>query len=535
MKNTRKNNQYTIDNIKEMSREELEFFCLNLSANNESINNELMRAREIIELFKKNNFGKSSEKINPDQLSLFDEAEVESDLTSIEPDIEEVVEVLTKKIKKKKSRKMDLAKLETTSIEYNLLDEERVCPECQGPLHHIKYQIRKELIYLPPRVEVKEYKQELCSCRNCQSNSEQTPMILAKAPKPLIKGSFASASLLANIINDKYDKAIPLYRQEVAFKRLGIDINRQNMSNWLINISENYFYRMYDYMHEQLLKLEHIGADETSVNVLHEDGKESKSKSYMWLYMSGRSEKKQIVLYDYQPNRNHIHASNFLKDYSGLLTSDGYKAYLNIAQASNVGCWAHARRYFIKSKDTIKPELFKGSQTAKFLELIAQLYRIEKKIKKFDYDKVKEYRIKEAKPIVDEIFENAHAYNNTGTIPNKFTEAITYLINQEEYLREYLNDGRLEIDNNYVEQMIRPFTIGRKNWLFMNTSRGARSSAVIYSLVNSAKLNKLKPFDYFNYILEILPNIDINDDEELEKLMPYSDLPEKLYEEKAKS
>lgn len=293
-----KNQREIKQNIQKMTREELENFAVSMHTKNEVLSQENTWYKEQIKLNQKKLFGQSSEKDNIDQISLFDEAEVESTLLNDESHITEV----KAHNRKKKTKMMNLDDLKNTTIEYTLSDDEKTCPKCQHKLHDMSKHIRKELIFIPPKVEVINHIEHIYSCRYCEKNDVETTIIKANGPEALIKGSIASSSLVANIINDKYVKSLPLYRQEVTYQRMGININRQNMSNWLIRVANSYFKPMNDYMYKQLISMEYISADETTVQVLHEPGKEASSQSYMWVYMSGRSEDKQLVLYNKRIN-----------------------------------------------------------------------------------------------------------------------------------------------------------------------------------------------------------------------------------------
>ena len=516
--------------LKKMSRAELEQKYIELATKNEALSQENQWYREQIKLQQKKLFGRTSEKENINQISLFDEAEIESTPLNDESNITEV-----KSCKRnKKTKKLSPDDLKQKTIDYTLSDDECICPKCGNKLHEMSTHVIKEIIFVEPKIEVINHVEHIYSCRYCENNDIEATIIKARGPEPLIKGSMASASLVANIINDKYVKALPLYRQEVSFKRMGININRQNMSNWLIRVAGGYFKPMIDYMYEQLLNMEYISADETPVQVLHEPGRKSSSgKSYMWVYMSGRSEEKQMVLYNYEESRRHEHAVNYLKKYKGTVLSDGYQAYDKIDDIVQAGCWAHTRRYFKEALELMpKGVKAEDTQTYKCYSMINKLFRIEKANKKLSYEELKEIRQKKELPVVNEFFELIHNLEGRVLPKTHFGKAVIYASNQEKKLRRYLEDGRIEISNNVTERAIKQFTIGRGNWLFMNTVRGAKASSWIYSLVESAKLNGLKPYDYINYLLSTLPGKDMSDRAILEEVMPWSKLPSKLYETK---
>lgn len=514
-------------NIQQMSREELEKSYMELHTRAEQLSQENNWYKEQVKMQQKKLFGQSSEKVSSDQISLFDEVEVESTPISDE------TQVVIQEHKRSKKKHHSTEHLKKTSIEYTLSEQERICPKCDHELHDMSKNIRQELIFIPSKVEIIEHVEHIYSCRHCETTDIEATIIKAEGPKPLLKGSKASASLVANIINDKYDKALPLYRQEIAFKRMGIILPRQNMSNWLIKIANQYFKPMIEHMYKELLQMEYIGADETTVQVLHEPGKAVSSKAYMWVYVAGRSEEKQLLLYNYEPSRAHHHAVDYLKEYSGILLSDGYQAYDKVEGVVQAGCWAHCRRKFKEALDLVpKGSDINGTQTNLCFTMINDLFKIEKQNKDKSYEELTTVRQKESLPIVDAFFDKVHELEKLALPKSHLGQAITYASNQEKKLRTYLSDGRIEISSNVVERAIRPFTLGRKNWLFMNSVKGATSSAYIYSLVESAKLNNLIPYEYFHYILTRLPTLDLTSKKDIESIMPYASLPKELYNTK---
>lgn len=514
-----------------MSREELELLCMNQHTQLEAKDQQLQWYQDQIKKQQKKLFGKSSEKTEYQQISLFDEAEVESTAIKVEPEIEEI----HYQRKKKGKHHKDSKDLPTRTIEYTLSEEEQVCSTCGHELHVMSKNIRKELVFIPAKVEIIEHVEPIYSCRHCETKGTEATIVVGKGPLPVLKGSYASASLLAHIINEKYERALPLYRQEVQFKRMQMEISRQTMSNWILKAATQYFEKLQTYMYEELLNMEYICGDETTVTVLHEPGKESVSNTaYMWVYKSGRSETKKIVLFNYEPSRQHIHAVEYLKDYHGILQTDGYKAYDQIEGATQVGCWAHARRYIDEALKLVpKTEDKKETISYQCYTLINRLFKIERDNKKEEYKDLEEIRKKEALPIIDELYEIVNEIDVESIPKSPIKKAMTYLKNQEEKLRRYIGDGRIEISNNGCENSIRPFVIGRKNWLFMNSVKGAKSSAAIYSMVETAKANGLKPYAYIEYLLKEVSQKDITNKEEVRAYMPWSlDLPEELYEKK---
>lgn len=476
---------------------------------------------EQLRLAKAKQFGKSSEKTEDvDQLGLFDEVENTSNKKESEPTVEEITYRRKKRVGKKDE---DISNLPTETIEYTLPEDEQVCPECCEDLHVMSKVVRKEIVLIPAQVKVVEHVQNIYACRNCEENNDYTPIVKAKAPKPLIKGSSASASIVAHIMNEKYVNATPLYRLEQDFYRKDFDLSRQTMSNWLIRCTQDYLAPLYELMKTYLLREEVLHADETVVQVLHEPGRKASTNSYQWLYRTSESSEFNIVLYDYQPTRSSSNPKKFLSGFKGYLHTDGYSGYNQISDVIVIGCLAHFRRYYIDALKAIPEEERKGTQAGVGLEYCNKLFEMDNKLIKnceeFDnhYEELHKMRLKFLKPLSDEFFAWANSIN---TLPKSaLGKAITYTKQQHQYFENFFLDGRLEITNNRAERSIKPFVIGRKNWLFSNTQKGATTSSIIYSIIETAKENNLKPFEYLKYIFETLPNIKTS---ELSKLLPWS-------------
>lgn len=320
---------------------------------------------------------------------------------------------------------------------------------------------------------------------------------------------------------------MPLYRQEQQLSRLGIELSRQTMANWVLNVADPWLKIIYDRLHVELLDRDILHADETTLQVLKEPGRSAETKSYMWLYRTGR-DGPPIVLYEYQTTRASKHPDRFLSGFKGYLQTDGYSAYGKLTGITLVGCWAHARRKFTEALKAL-PAAQKDKPVAASvgLEYCNRLFAIERQLKdvsdKERYDK----RLEKSKPLLDEFYIWLKKQKQQTLPKSTFGQAITYCLNQWDCLNSFLLDGRLEIDNNRAERSIKPFVIGRKNWLFTNTPRGARGSAIIYSVIETAKENNLKPYNYMFYLFEQLPNVDTGDQAAIDRLLPWSDtLPE---------
>ncbi len=476
---------------------------------------------EQFRLFQKQRYGVKSEKISSDQLSLFNDAEETSDMEE-EPATEEI----TYTRRKANRRKEELLKdLPVETIEYTLSEEERLCPYGHGPLEVIGKEITREIAIIPAKTYVIEHVQYKYACKVCEKEGNEdnkTPVMEAAKPKRAIPGSMASSSLIAYIIDQKYTNGMPLYRQEQQFKRNGLELTRQNLANWMIKAAELYEH-LYNRLHELLLEKDILMADETTVQVLHEPGRAPTTKSFMWLYRTGKYDN-PIVLYDYQETRAGDHPKEFLTGFKGYLQADGYSGYNKLDNIIRVGCLAHVRRGYIEALNAL-PKNAQSSRTLanKGVKFCNELYKIEQKIRDLSIEERLNIRLKLSKPILDDFSAWLKKQSKKVLPKSKLSEAINYTINQWDYIMNILLDGRLEIDNNRAERSIKPFVIGRKGWLFSNTPKGAKSSAIIYSIVETAKENKLKPFEYLKYLLDKLPNIDINDHSELDKLLPWSE------------
>jgi transposase len=437
---------------------------------------------------------------------------------------EPLLETVTYQRKKQKGqREAKLEGLPVETIEYHLPEADQVCPCCQGALHEMSKEIRKELKMIPAQVKVVEHVRHVYSCRQCEKEGIETPVITAPMPKPAAPGSLASPSILAYTMSQKYVDAMPLYRQEQQFARLGISLSRQTLANWMLHGANQWLQLLYDRMHTHLLQEEVLHADETTLQVLREPDRPAESKSYLWLYRTGWN-RTPIVLYDYQTTRGGEHPRNFLAEFQGYLHVDGYAGYHKVKDVTLVGCWSHARRKFDEALKALPKDKQQTAVVAhEGLQFCNQLFAIERDIKDESAEKRLEVRTKQSRPVVDAFSAWLRKQKSRVLPKSTLGLAITYCLNQKEKLEAFLKDGRLELDNNRSERSIKPFVIGRKNWLFSNTVRGAKASATIYSIIETAKENGLNPFPYLTYIFEALPQLlDPNDPEALDKFLPWS-------------
>jgi len=513
----------------EQKIQELQEMCALQEQQIAELTTKLKFYEEQFQLYKKSKFARSSEASDQKQLQIFNEAEKDSNLKAAEPELE----TITYKRKKQKGKREEQIKdLPVETIEYKLPAEEQICPCCQGPLHEMSVETRQELKIIPAQASIVKHQRSVYACRRCEQKETKTPVITAPMPKPPIKGSLASASAIAHIMTGKYADGMPLYRQEQSLKRLGIEISRQTMANWMVKSAQCWFEPFYQRLHQLLLKRDILYGDETPLQVLREDGRAAESKSYMWLYRTGPQE--AIVLYDYQTTRANKHPQRFLKDFTGYMHVDGYQGYNNLTGITLVGCWSHARRMYDKALSALPKEKQNSDVAArKGLDFCNRLFALERELKNLSAEERYHQRLKRGKPIIDE-FKKWLDYQKPRVLPKSaFGSAVDYCLNQWEKLNAYLSDGRLELDNNRAERSIKPFVIGRKNWLFSNKPCGAKASAMIYSLVETAKENGINPYMYLTFLLEQLPNIDVKDQDALDKLLPWSEsLPASCRKEK---
>jgi transposase len=468
-------------------------------------------------------FGASSEKIHPNQLelNLFNEVEMCATPQGQEPPMEKV---MYERRKSSGKREDDLSKLPIETVLYTLDESEQACGCCGGVLHEMTTETRSEIAIVPPQVKVMQHVRQVYACRHCERNELRTPIVTAPMPQPVYPGSLASPSAMAHVMCQKYVEGLPLYRQEQQFTRLGYSLSRQTMANWMIYGADQWLAPMVDAMKAHLLKQDALHADETTLQVLREPGKSAETTSYLWLYRTGRGVS-PAVLFDYQRTRGGEHPRNFLAGFKGYLHVDGYAGYHKVAGVTLVGCWAHARRKYDEALKVAPAEAKGNPETvaAQGLAYCNQLFTIERDLQGATPEERHAARQQRSRPVI-EAYQAWLKQQRSRTLPKSLTGmALAYSLNQWEKLTAFLRDGRLEIDNNRSERSIKPFVIGRKNWLFANTPRGAKASATIYSVIESAKENGLDPFRYLSYLFEQLPQLpNVQDPQSLEPFMPWS-------------
>ena len=539
-------NRPALDNLSP----EIQEYITCLEKNLEENSNRIKDLEIMLQNMQRMLFGKKSEKMVPqvpadagEQMSMFNEAEQDADSEVPDPLAVEEVEVAAHK-RKKTSRKELFGKFPVLTQDYLLDSPARNCDECGQPMDLIgKELVKEEYEFIPAHIEKHEFYRGVYMCKCCEhgapaclqcafaseemcakcKNRPRTILKKAQLPPeyryPFLKHSYASPSTVAQVIYAKYVQAIPLDRQVKDWERAQFPMSKATLCNWILEVDKYYGKVLVDYMHRQLLKSHVLHCDETPVQV---NGEENPSKCHMWVFRSGEHEKKQIVIFDYQPSRKGECASRFLDGYRDYFVSDGYPGYNRAGDTGiRCGCWIHARRKFIEASPD-KKMLTPGKAKTGF-DFCEEILLEEKKLKNLNPEERKKKRNEKIKPIIDRFYLWCDQVEPRGAT-SKFPEALTYARNQKEPLCRFLEDGNIPAHNNRAENAIRPFVIGRKNWLFSQTAKGATASADMYSLVETAKANGLDVFEYLSWLFRQITAANHNfTDDFLESLMPWSE------------
>ena len=490
----------------------------------EALTQERDNLKEEVDLLRKKLFGTSSEKRVldiPGQLNFFNEAELEQDPALVQ--MEELEASSSEKTpKKRKARATDAERFKGIPVEKEYLDlseKEKNCPVCGTALKQIGEEfVRRELVFIPAKLKVREYYSRNYECPQCSQHG--IPVIKkGKDGRPHMLYGMACAGTVAWVMYQKFCNALPYFRQEKDWKQYGASITRKTMANWVIQNSEAFFLPMYKYFQRKLLERKFAMADETPLQVLHESGRRAQTQSYMWLFRSGEDGLPPIILYKYSETRAGENAVDFLHGFKGYLMCDGYSGYNKVPDAKRTACWAHIRRYLTdaipkgKALDYTQPSV-------QGVMYINQLFHLEDiiKAKHTSFDAIKKARLEKEKPVVEGFL--SWLDQQAPVRGSRMDKAVTYIQNRRSYLTTYLEDGRCSFSNNLSENAIRPFSVGRKNWLFCDTPNGAQASALVYSMVEMAKANGVNV--YLTYLLEKMPS-DRMSDEELELLAPWNE------------
>ena len=534
--------KHTSEELYKLDKNELVAIILSLQEQLDRVNVNLESLIEQIRLSNQQRFGRQTEKSSElyEQLSFFNEAEKLSEDAPDEPTAEEVLPAPRRSSKKKGKRDKDLEGLPEEVHNHTLSDEKLDGIYGSGNWRRMAAETYKRLRYTPASWTVEIHNVDVAVGTKGDHQDEFTR---ADRPRDLLRNSLVTSSLGAAIMNAKYVNSIPYNRIEQHFKRIGINISRQNMADWTIKFAQRYLFAVYDRLHEELLKYPVNQADETPVRVLN-DGREVIADSYMWVHRSGEFyTERPIVLYEYQKTRHHIHPQEFYKDYTGILVTDGLQQYhmleTLIPGITSANCWAHARRDYadaLKALGTKNKAANAQTIAGQALTKIGAFFNIEKELKSLTAQERLKERRKRIKPLVDEYFEwvKTTLADKNLLLKGKTVKGLNYSVNQEKYLRVFLEDGDVPLDNSASERCIRTFCLGKKNWVLIDSIKGAQASAIIYSLAETAKLNDLNPYYYFEYLLSELPRylaydsktdtVDTSqlDKATLEELLPWS-------------
>jgi transposase len=498
-----------VDNLDEAKK-----IALNLLDENKILQEQINSLRDRL-------FGRKTEKAIKDdkQMSLFDIPE------PIIPEEPEQV-TITEHKRKKCGRKPLSANLPRVEVVHELTEQEREC-QCGHLKSHIGQEVSEQLDYIPAKVQVIRNIRYKYACKNCEGVEGDGPTVsIARMPDQIIPKSFSTPGLLAHILTAKFADALPFYRQEKQFSRIGVELPRSTMCNWAMKTASACDI-IVDMMKDAVLKSPVINIDETTVQVVKEPGR---SKSYMWVF-KGTVHGKPVILYQYHPSRSGDVAAAFLKTYKGIVQTDGYSGYNFLDRKediTHVGCWVHARRKFIEVTKAMGNKKNPSGNAGSALKYISKLYKIEKEAhqKKLSTDEIYVQRQSQAVPILKEFKKWLGARVEHVPPKSLLGKAINYTLNEWLRLINYTEDGRVGPDNNAVENAIRPFVIGRKNWLFSYTPDGAHASAAIYSLIETAKANGLEPYSYLKCLFEKLP--DAMTQEDFQSLLPHKILKEQI-------
>ena len=527
--------KYTPKELNSFSREELVTIVLMMQGQLDTLNENIERLIEQVRIANNYRFGKHTETMASidEQLSFFNEAEALFDERASEPEAEEVLSPKIKKSKVRGQRELDLRNFPEELIPAYGVDEKQLDSFYgKGNWRRLPDETYKRLRHEPEAWTVEIHTVEVYVGTDGEHQDEFTR---GDRPKDLLRNSIVTPSLLASILNVKYVNSSTLNRVEQEFERNGVNISKQTMSNWIIRSSEKYFAPFVERMKQELLKLPVTQSDETPTQVI-KDSSHPNSKCWMWVHRSGELfTKKPIVIYEYQKSRDHNIVLEFYRDYRGVLVTDGLAQYhlveKKLPNVINANCWAHARRIFsdaVKAADKKSPSAVKQSVAYQALQKIGQFYHEDGLLKELPSKKRLKKRQEKVKPLVEDFFAWVREQLENGVVApkSKTASGLNYCLNQEHYLKVFLTNGDVPIDNSAAERSIRTFCVGKKNWMFHNTAKGATASALVYSISETAKINNLRPYGYFKYLLTELPKrCDENGNIEpaqLDDLMPWS-------------
>ena len=487
---------------------------------------EIERLRQIILNLQRAQFGQRSEKRTyvlddgNQQLSLFDTPEKSEEKSNPEPSQNPEKEICVSGHSRKKKRTLEelCATLPVEERIVDLPDNEKVNPNGHALTCIGQEYIRTELVLERAKAKVVKHYRKVYADRQLEQETGYSEVFKPVMPPPLLAHSYASASVVTDVLMKKYVDAMPLYRQEQMWKRMGVELKRGTMANWVIQVADLYLRPFWKRIRSELLTQSTIHADETVIQVLKEKGKPATSESRMWVYSSAKRADIQLRCFEYRESRSGKWAKTFLEGFSGVLITDGYSGYNKVQDAERAGCWAHMRRKWLEAMPEGADA--KTCKAAEGYEFCNRLFELERQFE----GRTAEERLIQRKEKSGPILEAYWTWLNTIPRPTgKLKDAVTYAQNQKAHLCAFLEHGEIEISNNQVENAIRPFVVGRKGWLFADTPQGAEASAIIYSLMETAKANSLRLDDYLLHLLSVFPErVAQRKDFEMDDLLPWS-------------
>ncbi len=522
--------KYTVDELNTLSADSLKIIILSMQDQLEQLNQNMERLIEQMAAANNQRFGRSSEKLEviDGQLGLdfiFNKAEALTEtLYVVEPAEEDVLP--TKKKKQVGKREKDLEGLPVQEIQHMLSEEQLNEIFGVNGWKQLPGEVFKRVKVEPAVYTVEEHHVAVYAGKDNQT------IVKADRPKSLLRNSIATPSLVASVYNAKYVNGMPLERIHKEYLRNDIHISKQVLANWVIQCAERYLGIMFDYLQKELLTFRILQADETPVFVT-KDGRPANSKSFMWVYRTGKCYKETpIILYEYQKTRKAAHPQEFLKDFHGTLVTDAYSVYDSMDRKNPdivfAGCWAHGRRRFaeaIKAIPKEKRETAKDTIAYQALKQIAAIYHLDNELSDLSPEQRKQERQLTVKPLVEAFFAWAKDIKEQNCLSkSKTLDGIHYCLNHETNLKEFLNDGDLPLDNNATESALRTFCVHKHTWRLIDSVDGAKASAIVYSLTETAKANHLNPFRYLEFLLtELMEHQGDTNQNFLKDLLPWSE------------
>ena len=474
-------------------------------------------------------FGSKSEKTMPEgceEQQLFNEAELEASPKAAEPNVapDSSVEVKGHKRKKRTSREEMLKDIPHEEKVCELPEERMNCDTCGTRLVAVgKKHVRTEVQRIPAQIKIVDYYQMVYKCPGCEEKDDKPKITGAPVPQPVLQHSMVSASVAAHVLLQKYQNAMPLYRQEAEWEELGLKIPRATLASWVICLSRDYLEPMAELLRKDLVTQPCMHVDETPVQVLKEPGRKAKTKSYMWVFASSKYAKDahHVRLFRYNASRKGAVARELLKDYHGYLHTDGYKGYNLVNGVTHCYCWVHLRRMFFQAAKAGTAS--EGGLANEALAMLKKLSDLEERFAGMTTEQRQQARLEKETPLLTEFWRWIDANQGRCLPKSLLGKAFVYARNQKEGLMNYLLYGDCDMNNNVAENAIRPFVIGRKNWLFSTAVKGVDASAAAYSIIETAKANGLDGRKYLTYLFENLSQLDFRSDPSLfERFLPWT-------------